>query len=87
MARIFSIQFTYESVLHHAMISVRATPFFMEYTVAMLDESIASQLPNNKIISAAKDNYVFSDSAEENAPALMQVIIQAVAEHLQTIDA
>ncbi len=87
MARIFSIYFTYEDVPQSAMVSVRATPFFVEYSVAMLDENIAGLLPNNKIISAAKDSYVFSDSTEENSPVLMDALIRAVAGHLQTIDA
>lgn len=87
MARIFSIYFTYEGVQQNAMISVRTTPFFTEYSVAMLDESIAGQLPNNKIISTSKNSFVFSDSAEENSPQLMHEIMQAVTGHLQTINA
>lgn len=87
MARIFSIQFTYEGVQHHAMISVRTTPFFTEYSVAMLGESIADLLPNNKIIATTKDNLAFSDSASENAPALMHAIIKALAGRLQAVDA
>jgi hypothetical protein len=87
MARIFSIQFTYESVQHHAMVAVRTTPFFSEYSVSMLDEAIASHLPNNKIISTSRNSFVFCDSAKENAPELMRQILQAVAEHLQSINA
>lgn len=87
MARIFSIHFTYHGALQHAMISVRTTPFFMEYTVAMLDESIAAQLPNNKMISTSKGSVVFSDSTDENSPALMQEIIQAVTVQLHVLDA
>jgi hypothetical protein len=87
MARIFSIQFLHFGILQNAMVSVRSTPFFVEYTVSMLDEAIAGLLPNNKIISTAKDSFVFSDSAEANSPLLMQEILQAVAEHVQIIDA
>lgn len=87
MARIFSIYFMYEGVEHNAMVSVRATPFFNEYTVAMLDESIAGKLPNNKVISTSTNSFVFSDSIEENEPALMKAILQAVIGHLQTINA
>jgi hypothetical protein len=86
MARIFSIQFTYNGLPQHAMISMRTTPFFAEYTVAMLHEAIAPQLPNNKIISIG-NQLVFSDSADENAPQLMTVILEAVAAHLQVIKA
>lgn len=87
MARIFSIRFTYEGVQHNALISARTLPFFTEYAVGMLDEAIADQLPNNKIISTSKDSFVFSDSTEANSPQLMQKIVQAVIGHLQTIDA
>jgi len=69
------------------MVSVRTTPFFTEYTVAMLDEAIEMQLPNNKIISTSKDSFVFSDSTQENAPALMRQILQAVMGHVQTVNA
>ena len=87
MARIFSIRFNYEGVQHHAMVSVRTTPFFTEYAVAMLHESIASQLPNNKIIATSKDNFAFSDSVHENAPALMNAILLGLAGYLQTVNA
>jgi hypothetical protein len=87
MARIFSIQFTYENVEHHAMVSMRTTPFFAEYSVVMLDDSITAHLPNTKIISTSRDSFVFSDSTEENRPALMREILRAVARYMQTVDA
>lgn len=87
MARIFSIQFTYEGVHHHAMVAGRTTPFFTEYTVAMLDDNIAGQLPNSKIISTSIESFTFSDSAEQNDPALMHAIIKAVARHVQSVNA
>jgi hypothetical protein len=87
MARIFSIQFLHQDLLQNAMVSMRTTPFFVEYTVSMLDEAIAGQLPNNKIISTSKNSFVFSDSTEANSPQLMQSLIQAIAGHVQIIDA
>ena len=84
MARIFSIQFTYDGVEHNAMISVRTTPFFTEYKVFMLDETIAGLLPNNKIISTTNNNYVFAGSTSTNDPLLMQQLLKAVSEHLQS---
>jgi hypothetical protein len=87
MARIFSIRFAHEGMEHHAMISVRQTPFFAEYAVSMMDDSIAALLPNKKIISTSKNSFVFSDSARENVPELMQAIIGAVISHLQAVDA
>ena len=87
MARIFSIHFTYKGEAQNAMVSMRDTSFFAEYTVLMLAPSIADLLPNNKIISTSKDSFVFSDSTKENVPALMQVILEAVVGHMQTINA
>jgi hypothetical protein len=87
MARIFSIHFMHEGVVHNAMVSVRTTPFFSEFTITMLDEEIAGLLPNNKILSATKNHFVFSDSSSENSPQLMNAIIGAVAEHMQTMHA
>ena len=87
MARIFSIQFIYESRQHHAMVTARTTQFFTEYVVSMLDETIAGLLPNNKIVSTSKEHFVFSDSTSENSPVLMQAITKAVARHLQAVDA
>ena len=69
------------------MVSVRNTPFYAEYSITMLHYSIASLLPNNKIISTAKGNFVFSDSTKENSPALMSAILQAVAGYLLAINA
>lgn len=85
MARIFSIHFIHEGAEHNAMVSMRNTPFYTEYTVTMLHISIAGQLPNNKILSTSKDSFVFSDSTKENSPGLMQVIIQAIASYMMVI--
>ena len=87
MARIFSIQFIYEGIEYNVMVSARSTPFFNEYAVTMLDETIANLLPNNKIISTSKESFVFADSTNENSPGLMHTILRAVAHHLQAIDA
>jgi hypothetical protein len=75
----------HEGIAYNAMVSVRTTPFFMEYTITMLDESIAEQLPNNKIISTSKDSFVFSDSTSENSKELMEQILQAVSSHMQAL--
>jgi hypothetical protein len=53
----------------------------------MLDDSITAHLPNTKIISTSRDSFVFSDSTEENRPALMREILRAVARYMQTVDA
>ena len=87
MARIFSINFLHDGIEHNAMVAVRTTPFFTEYSISMLDDTLVAQLPNNKILSTSKDHLTFLDSARENAPELMKDILQAVTHHLQMVQA
>lgn len=87
MARIFSIQFSHDGTPQHAMVSMRDTPFFTEFAVSMLDDAIAAQLPNNKIISTEKGHFAFSDSTDENSPVLMNEIIQAIAAYVHAVKA
>jgi hypothetical protein len=82
MARIFSINFSYEGFERSAMISVRPTPFFTEYSITMLDEDLAAQLPGNKIIASGKE-LVFANAAADPPTSLMQRILHVVADHLQ----
>lgn len=86
MARIFSIEFSYEGAEHLAMVAVRTTPFFTEYSVIMLDDAIAELLPNNKIISTSNERFIFADSTKENAPTLMHSILNAIASHLHAMN-
>lgn len=84
MARIFSIQFDYEGVVHTAMVSVRTTPFFTEYSINMLDEELMQQLPGNKIVSTAPNQLTFLNTSPREVSPLMECIINAVSYHLQT---
>lgn len=83
MARIFTINFTYESTPQTAMIAVRQTPFFMEYTISMLPSDIMLQLPGNKIISTGPNQLIFANATQEDSTELMHEILRAVSEHLQ----
>lgn len=87
MARIFSISFPYGGMEHNAMVSVRTTPFFTEYTITVFDTELADLLPNNKVISSAPNSFTFSDSTSENAPQLMSGIIKAIAGHVHMLQA
>ena len=87
MARIFSINFMHAGNQCHAMVTVRDTPFYTEYSIQIADEEVAAQLPNNKIISAYKDNYIFTDSTSRNSAALMNELIHAVSDHMRTLQA
>ena len=87
MARIFSISFPYGGMEHNAMVTVRTTPFFTEYTINVFDDELAELLPNNKVISTSPTSFTFSDSTSENAPQLMTGIIKAIAGHVHTLQA
>lgn len=84
MARIFSIQFDYEGIAHSAMVTVRTTPFFTEYSINMLNDGLMQQLPGNKIISTAPNHLAFMNTSVREVTPLMECIINAVANHLQT---
>jgi hypothetical protein len=84
MARIFTINFTYESMPLTAMITVRQTPFFAEYTLSMLPDEIMHLLPGNKIISTSPNQLVFANATLDESCELMNAILRAVSEHLQT---
>ena len=87
MARIFNIYFSFDDSMYHAIVSVRTTPFFTEYTLNNFNESLEQLLPGNKIISRAPDHFIFQNATGENSEALMNSIIMAVSEHIQTIKA
>ena len=83
MARIFNIYFTHDDQMHNAVVSVRNTPFFTEYTLTNFSEDLLKLLPGNKILSKAPDHFIFQNASDENSSKLMKEIIRAVAEHLQ----
>ncbi len=86
MARIFNIYFTYNNRLRSAMVSVRTTPFFTEYTLRF-DEDLMQLLPGNKIISTSAEHFIFQHTSSQDATPLMQEIIKAVSQHTQTTEA
>ena len=82
MARIFNIYFDYEGMAYNAMISVRTTPFYTEYTLSS-GEELMQLLPGNKIASKGPGHYVFLNADQGNTN-LMEIIIRAVSNHLHT---
>jgi hypothetical protein len=68
------------------MVSVRTTPFYMEYTLSNLQEEILKQLPGNKIISPSARKFIFPNATPEHNRTLMDAIINAVTMHLQTVN-
>ncbi|HEU4473122.1 MAG TPA: hypothetical protein VFR58_18650 [Flavisolibacter sp.] len=87
MARIFNIYFSYEGITHNAVVSVRNTPFFVEYTLTNVNDELEQLLPGNKIVSRSPGHFVFQHASGENQSALMDVIIRAVSEHLHATEA
>jgi len=86
MARIFSISFAYGDETYSTMVSVRTTPFYIEYTLNNLDFELRAHLPGNKIISTSAKQFVFPNATAQNSTALMNTIIKAVAVHLQGVN-
>ncbi|MGZ3838491.1 MAG: hypothetical protein ACXVMS_06365 [Flavisolibacter sp.] len=82
MARIFNIYFNYNNTLRNAMVSVRTTPFFTEYTLDF-DEELMQLLPGNKIISTATDHFAFQHASALESTPLMKEIIRAVSQQSQ----
>ena len=82
MARIFNIYFSFNGLLQNAMVSVRTTPFYTEYTLNNFNEELLPLLPGNKIISKAPDHFIFVNASDNSSPTLMDAIIKAVSEHL-----
>ena len=87
MARIFNIYFSYHEQMYSAIVSVRTTAFFTEYTLNNFNEELLELLPGNKIISRGPDNFIFQNANTQHPDELMNAIIKAVSEHLQTTEA
>ncbi len=83
MARIFTINFFYKNDLRSAIVSVRITPFFTEYTINPMEEEVTEELLSKKIISSAPGQFYFVDCPKEQLTPLMNDIIKAIAQHLQ----
>lgn len=82
MARIFNIYFSYNDTMHNAIVSVRSTAFFTEYTLSGISEDLLRLLPGNKILSTLYDGLFFQSAGPGNSDELMKEIIRAVEEHL-----
>ena len=85
MARIFNIYFSYEGTSYHAIVSVRKTPFFTEFTLNNLPENLNDLLPGNKIISRSPGHFIFQHASVEHPQELLNAIINAVSEHMDSI--
>lgn len=82
MARIFSINFTYQGEDYTAMVTVRNTAFYTEYNLR-LDEELAHCLPGNKIISTHTNELIFVNATFDECTPLMEELLNAIRQHLQ----
>jgi hypothetical protein len=80
MARIFTIEFTFEGSAYTALVSERSTPLAVEYSLSMLDEIIEEALPGYKILSTSTGAIAFLGAGRPDA--LMQGILNAIAQHV-----
>ncbi|HTM91727.1 MAG TPA: hypothetical protein VL095_04880 [Flavisolibacter sp.] len=87
MARIFNIYFAFDGMMHNAVVSVRTTPFHIEYTLNNFDDELLELLPGNKILSKSPGQFVFQNTSPENSIDLMNAIIKAVSEHMHATEA
>ena len=87
MARIFNIYFDYDGLMYNAVVSVRTTAFFTEYTLNNFDTELMRFLPGDKIISKAPGHFIFQNVTSDNSKDLMNAIIKAVSEHMHATEA
>jgi hypothetical protein len=84
MARIFTIDFSFENALHHAIVSVRETPFHIEYKITLQTSQLNELLLSDKIISTQPQVFVFANVAAHEYNELMKQLLVAVSEHIHS---
>lgn len=85
MARIFTIEFPFNDTVHHAIISVRETPFHTEYKVSLQSPDLNELLISDKIISPQPKTFLFANVAADEYNQLMKKILNAVSDHLHLL--
>jgi len=85
MARIFSIEFTFNGALQHAMVAVRQTAFYTEYKVLLQSLELTQLLLSDKIISPQPGVFLFANVAEAEYNEPMKQILTAVAGHVHSL--
>ena len=85
MARIFSIEFTFNGSSQHAMIGVRQTAFYTEYKVALQSPGLKDLLLSDKIISPQPGVFLFADVSEAEYNEPMKQILAAVARRAHSL--
>jgi hypothetical protein len=68
--------------MRNAIVTVRTTPFFTEYTLNF-DEELLQVLPGNKIISTSANHFIFQHASANDSNPLIKEILSAVSQHIQ----
>ena len=85
MARIFTIEFSFDNALHHAIVAVRETPFHTEYKITLQTPQLNELLLSDKIVSPGPGVFVFANTSVQEYNELMKQILVAVTDHIHSI--
>ena len=84
MARIFTIEFSFDNELHHAIIAVRETPFHTEYKITLQSPQLNELLLSDKIVSPQPQTYLFANVSSNEYNQLMKQVLGAVSDYLHS---
>jgi hypothetical protein len=84
MARIFTIEFSFENELHHAIIAVRETPFHTEYKITLQSPQLNELLLSDKIVSPQPQTFLFANVSSNEYNQLMKQVLGAVTDYLHS---
>lgn len=85
MARIFSINFIHNGSPETAIVTVREENSLTEYEISISNQAIADQLPSNTIIASKRSGFHFLKTSEQKNTILMNDLLKAVQEHIQSL--
>ena len=84
MARIFTIDFSFDNALHHAIISVRETPFHTEYKITLQSPQLNELLLSDKILSPQPQTFLFANVGTHEYNQLMKEVLAAVSDYIHS---
>jgi len=85
MARIFTIEFSFNNAIHHALISVRETSFFTEYKINLQTPHLNELLLSDKIVSSEPKTFLFANIAPHEYNELMKQVLEAIMDHIHSL--
>jgi hypothetical protein len=84
MARIFTIEFSFDNALHHAIVAVRETPFHTEYKITLQTPQLNELLLSDKIVSPQPQTFLFANVAADEYNQLMKQVLVAVSGYVHS---